>query len=197
MIPVLARFFRDESGGTAAEFAVVALVAIGLTLGVIDMGRFAWELNSAKAATRAGARLAVVSTMVSQTYANYDATAHGYYAGEAMPANPSGLGGNVDTCTSTACSLGGRNAAPFNAIVAEMQGYFSHVTPQNVVVEYRHVGLGIAGNPYAPDIEPIVTVRIQNLTFSPGVLQIFGMAPFLLPSMSTSLSGENLGVIPS
>jgi len=192
MIGLLRRFARDETGATAAEFALVAIVFIGTTLGVIDTGRFASEINSAKAATRAGARIAVVSPMVSQTYASYDGITHNYYAGQTIPDPAAGLGA-VDVCTSTSCSLGGRDAAAFTTIYTAMQKYYTHLLPQNVVVEYRNVGIGTVGNPYAPDVEPLVTVRIQNMTFSPGVLQIFGMAPFLLPSMATSLSGEDLG----
>jgi hypothetical protein len=194
------QFIRDERGAAAAEFAIVALIAIALIVGVIDMGRFAYELNSAKAATRAGARTAVVNAMVSQTYANYDAIADSvvggnstYYAGERLPSTlPVGLAGALDTCTSTACSLGGRNATAFTTIVTAMQGYYGRIQPANVVVEYRYAGVGVAGTPDAPDVSPLVTVKIQNMTFAPGVLQVFGMAPFLLPSMATTLSGEDL-----
>jgi Flp pilus assembly protein TadG len=193
----LRSFLRDETGATAAEFAVVALIAIALTLSVIDMGRFAWEINSAKAATRAGARVAVVTEAVSQSFADYDAVSDGYFAGQDM-SDPPPAGANppqTDVCTSSSCSSGGApDATAFNKIVAEMQAYYGRIQPANVVVEYRNVGIGVAGNPYAPDVEPLVTVRLQNITFSPGVLQAFGMAPFLLPSMATSLSGENLGV---
>jgi Flp pilus assembly protein TadG len=204
----LRSFIRDETGATAAEFAVVALIAIALTLGVIDMGRFAWEINSAKAATRAGARVAVVTSAVSEAFADYDAVSDGYFAGQDM-SDPPPAGADppqTDICTSSAGSSGGApDSTAFNTIVAEMQGYYGRIQPENVVVEYRNVGIGVAGNPYAPDIEPLVTVRLAGngdapavpLTFSPGVLQIFGMAPFLLPNMATSLSGENLGVAPS
>ena len=54
------------------------------------------------------------------------------------------------------------------------------------------VGIGKVGNPYAPDMEPLVSVSVANLTFTSVALQIFGVAPFNLPTMTSTLSGESL-----
>jgi len=73
-----------------------------------------------------------------------------------------------------------------------MQGFYGRIQPENVIVEYRPVGLGFAGNPYGPDVEPLVTVRITGVQFAPGILQAFGVAPFTMPAVASSLSGEDL-----
>jgi Flp pilus assembly protein TadG len=192
-------FLRDQTGASAAEFALVALAFIVAMLAIMEFGRLAWELNSAKAATRAGARFAVVSPMVSETYADYDGLDHTYVDSNGNTQNY-GNGQAIkadalakDTCTESGCTGGSANTAAFDAVVTYMHSYFGRVTPGNVVIEYENTGLGVAGLPDMPDLQPLVTVRIQNMTYSPGVLQIFGVAPFLLPDVATTLSGEDLG----
>lgn len=54
-----ARF--TQSGTTAVEFALVAILLITLMLGMLQFGWILYMFNSAAEATRAGARLAVVS----------------------------------------------------------------------------------------------------------------------------------------
>lgn len=51
----------SQRGTTAVEFALIATVAISLMLGVLQFGWILFTFNSAAEATRAGARLAVVS----------------------------------------------------------------------------------------------------------------------------------------
>lgn len=198
----LRRFRADQSGSTAVEFAMVALLFIGLMLGTIDMARLMWELNSAKAATRAAVRLAAVSEPAAATFVDYDATtALSLNPGDPVPAAGAG-GPDTITCTSGGCSEGDLNNTTFNSLVTVMQAYYGRVEPENVVVRYEPVGLGFAGNPYGPDVEPLVTVRLCNaadsalgctpIAFSPGILQAFGFDPFNMPVVASSLSGEDL-----
>lgn len=188
----LRNYLTDDTGAAAAEFALVSIIFLSLMLGVIDMARLMWELNSAKAATRAAARLAVVSAPAAQTLVNYDAmTALGLAAGQQVPSTENG-GPPTITCSSTSCSSGSLNTTSFNAIVAVMQGHYGRIQAANVQVEYRPVGLGFAGNPYGPDVEPLVTVRITGVQFAPGILQAFGVQPFNMPAVASSLSGEDL-----
>jgi Flp pilus assembly pilin Flp len=185
---ILRAFARDRRGAASAEFALVSMAFIAAMLSIIDASRLAWELNSAKAATRAGARFAAVSPMVSTKLATYSGVDSGIGNGEPIPPNAAL---NV-SCTSSSCSSGGADAAAFAAIVARMQGYYGRVQPANVVVEYEHVGLGVSGTPNAPDVQPLVTVRLTGLTFAPGMLQVFGIAPFNLPPVASTFSGEDL-----
>lgn len=188
----LRSYLADERGAAAAEFALVSVLFLSLMLGSIDMARLLWELNSAKAATRAAARLAVVSQPAAGVLVDYNAvTTLGLAAGDTVPSTENG-GPPTVTCTSSSCTTGSLNTTSFNAIVARMQGYYGRIQPENVIVEYRPIGLGFAGNPYGPDVEPLVTVRITGVQFAPGILQAFGLDPFNMPAVASSLSGEDL-----
>lgn len=190
--PSLRRYLADDEGATGVEFALVSLIFLSLVMGTIDIARLLWELNSAKAATRAAARLAVVSAPAAQDFVNYDATvALSLAPGDPVPSTENG-GPDPITCTSTGCTEGNLNTTSFNAIVARMQDFYGRIQPANVEIEYQPVGLGFAGNPYGPDVEPLVTVRITGLQFAPGILQAFGIQPFDMPAVASSLSGEDL-----
>lgn len=193
----LAAFLRDQAGAVAVEFAMVSILFLGLMVGAIDMSRMLWEVNAAKAATRAAVRLAAVSPPAAQELVNFDAvTAIGLVAGTPVAADDVA----TYTCTSDGCVCSGAgacgstalNTTAFNAIVDIMQAYYGRIEPENVVVEYRPVGFGFAGNPYGPDVEPLVTVRVRDIQLSAGVLQAFGLAPFDMPPVPSSLSGEDL-----
>ena len=74
-----------------------------------------------------------------------------------------------------------------------MRTIYPKVQAANVSVEYRHVGIGVAGNPYAPDVEPLITVRTTGLTFRPGSLRIVGVTSLPIPAAASTMSGEDLG----
>jgi Flp pilus assembly protein TadG len=186
--PSFVGFIHNQQGAAAAEFALLALLFITMMLGIIDMARYAWEFNSAKAGTRAAARLAIVTSPVVNELVNYDAvTALGLPGGSSVPV------GSVPTytCTSGGCGAGTLNATRFNTIVARVQDFYPQAQAANVVIRYEHEGLGVAGNPYGPDVEPLVTVSLTGLTFQPVSLQIFGVN-FSIPAVSSTFSGEDL-----
>lgn len=199
------RFLADQTGAAAAEFAMVSILFLGLMVGTVDMSRLLWEVSSCKAATRAAARYAVVHPPASADLAGFDAvTTLGLYAGDSVPASAVA----IHTCTSTGCTCSGSGYcgtttlnSTFTAVVTLMQGYYAGIQPENVVIVYTPVGLGLAGNPYGPDVEPLVTVRLCQasdgdgctpMEFAPGVLQAFGISPFDVPPVASSLSGEDL-----
>jgi len=180
---------REEHGSTAAEFGLICLVFISMILGVIDMGRLAWRINTAKAATREAVRYAVVNPMISTYMATYDG-AGTLGAGSIVPNMTFTCSGATSSCTGPGGS--GFDTTTFNAMLAKMQAYDGDIDAANVVVTYRQVGLGVVGNPYGPDMDPLVTVSLTGLTFQSAALQIFGVAPFSLPDMASTLSGESL-----
>lgn len=186
----LSRLARDQRGTTAVEFGLVCLVFVSMLLGVIDMGRLAWRINTAKAATREGVRLAVVSPMISTYMANYDGVSQGIAGGGVVSDMAFVCSGAGSSCAGPGDA--GFDTTTFNAVLAKMQAYDGDIAAANVVITYRHVGLGKVGNPYAPDMEPLVTVSLTGMTFQSAALQIFGVQPFTLPAMASTLSGESL-----
>lgn len=185
-------FLKDERASTAAEFGLVSVFFIGMMLGVIDMARLAYEVNSAKAAARQGARVAVVSLPAVSQLVDFDAvSACSIPGGQPIPAD--GTCVPDYTCTSTSCTNSGTLVpANFTKVVNAMRGYYGRVQAANVVIKYQHRGLGTAGF-IGSDIEPLITVRLVNLTFQPISLQIFGVAPIPIPSVATTLTAESLG----
>ena len=202
------RLIRDERGISCVEFVIVATVFFMLIFGIVDFSRAMWEWNAAAKATQFGARYAVVSDIVSIDYRDFSGLSVGLKAGDDMPLKDSG--GN-DMIAPIFCSdsdpgaglaigcgtsLGGlaaakANAVAFLAIVTMMQRHYDRVEAHNVVIEYRHIGLGFAGNPVGPDVDPLVTVKLRDMEFNfitPGLAGIFTLN---LPDFAASLTGED------
>ncbi len=185
------KMMRCERAASAAEFALVAPLLITFLLGTIDVGRFMWELNLAEKATQMGARYAVVSDPV-DGLVNVD-----FVDGYSVPGGdvvPTGVFENTECdnseCTATGSASGDSEHDPdaFDAIVTWMQRFDPNVQAANVVVSYRNVGLGYSGNPTGPDVSPLTTVELRNLTFAPLIL--FG-GTFTLPPIKASLTLED------
>lgn len=192
------RLASDRTAATAAEFAMVVPLLILFIFGIIDVGRMMWQWNEAEKATQMGARFAVVTTPVPTGLATFDfTTISGVQQG--APINSTMFPGV--TCTGTASTAActckascpfptTANAAAFNNIVARMNVIDAQIMPANVVVDYDPAGLGFAGNPYGPDVAPIITVSLRNMQFQPFLGQIFG-ATMNMPGFAASLTMED------
>ena len=194
---------RDQSGSTAAEFALTLPLLLLLLFGIIDVGRWIWTYNEAEKATQMGARFAIVANGVSGSagsltgiYTSYVGTS-GLTQGDVIPASAFGK----VTCTSSGCSctttpcpaLGTANTTAFTNIVNRMKMFLPSLTAANVTVEYSSSGLGYAGSPVLPDLSPLVTVKIGTptaLQFRP--LTILAIKPVSMPAFTTTLSAEDL-----
>jgi hypothetical protein len=192
--------FVNRSGASAAEFALVLPLLLIMLFGVIDGGRFLWEVNRAEKATQVGARVAVVTDVLDGGLANhsYLGDTSGGAAltqGDVIPAaalgqlvcNDSGC-----TCASGACptvSLPGDYATRFGRIVARMTQMKPDIAATNVTVAYRGSGLGYAGDPNGMDVAPLVTVELNGLQFRP--LTGFMLATVDLPAFRTTLTAED------
>ncbi len=198
---VLRRLARDERGISATEFVIVASVFFMLCFGIVDFSRAMWQWNAAAKATHWGVRYAVVNDMVSIKLATFSGVLAGVNAGESIPAaivqDPGSLGTDTFVCTNTGCN---GNADPdddfdvgaFGLIVAQMQAIYDKIQPENVIVEYRHIGLGFAGDPLGPDLHPAVTVRLVGMQFvfiTPGLAGILNIA---MPDFAATMTGEDL-----
>jgi hypothetical protein len=155
-----------------------------LLFGIIDAGRFMWELNRAEKAAQMGVRYAVVSDPVASVVGADFVNDYNIPGGDSVPVGTF----NAAVCTSASCTVtgsasGGLNGIAFSQVVAWMQNFYPAIQEANVWVTYQNVGLGYAGDPTGPDVSPLTTVELRNLTFSPMVL--FGGTVNLPPIKAT------------
>ncbi len=59
----LSRLRRDQRGVAAIEFAMIAPIFFGLLVGIIDVGRYMWTLNTIQYAIDQGVRAGVVQQL--------------------------------------------------------------------------------------------------------------------------------------
>lgn len=192
-------FLGDRRGISSVEFALVCTVFFVFVFGIVDFTRAMWEWNAAAKATQVGVRYAVVNDMVSTSLANLKLVGvGGLQAGDAVPIGTAGTT-NVITCTKsggTGTCTGAADPSAFDdtaftAIVTRMQSIYSDVTEENVVVEYRHVGLGFVGNPLGSDVDPAVTVRLTGLVFDFVTPGLSGIVSINMPDFAATLTGED------
>jgi Flp pilus assembly pilin Flp len=195
-LPLLARhFWRDRSGASAAEFALVLPLLILFLLGTIDVGRLMWTWNRAEKATQMGVRLAVVTDPVANGLKTYSYSVDDTVPqGDVVP--PDKFGGIA--CTSTSCTCVSNcpfgtthDATAFNLILDQMDNFMAEITAPSVVIDYSYSGLGFAGDPNGPDVAPLVTVSLTGVQFSP--IFLFGAVTLNLPAFSATLTMEGGG----
>jgi hypothetical protein len=182
------RFLRDARAASTAEFALVLPLLLIFMFGIIDVGRLMWTWNRAEKATQMGARFAVVTNMVPATLATQNfALSNGVPGGSPVPTSAF----SSTSCDDAGCSGGwGYDSNAFSAIVTRMRLIMPNITAANVIVDYENVGLGYAGDPNGPDVAPLVTVRLRNMTFRPITLIVFN-GNFNLPDFRTALTLED------
>jgi hypothetical protein len=196
------------SGAGAAEFALVLPLFMVFLFGIIDGARFVWETNKAEKATQVGARVAVVTNVLSsglrdEDYAGQTAGGITIGAGDKIPAEALGS----VKCTSTGCacetapcpsSLGTLDSATFNdVLVARMRQIHPAIQPENVEVRYSGSGFGFAGTASTGgggateqmEISPLVTVTLVGLEFRPITSLLF--ASIAMPAFATTLIAED------
>ena len=186
---MLKRFMENQSGASAAEFAVVLMLLMVLTFAVMDMGYALWQWNNAEKATQFGARLAAVSTPIAPGLATYECGTTATTAGQ-----PCSQGGNKFTsvtCTNTACTGSfGFSQVEADRLLARMQRIFPRLQGTNVVVEYQDLQLAFDGRG-----SPVgsVTVRLVGLTFDFIILDaLIGMNQISMPEFTTTYTTEDL-----
>ncbi|SKB88045.1 TadE/TadG family type IV pilus assembly protein [Sphingopyxis flava] len=191
----LGRAVRDARGASAAEFALILPIFLLFFFGLIDAGRFLYEVNRGEKATQIGARMAVVTDPIAQSLmgASYVGASVGgstLSQGDRIPAAAFGsLVCNQTSCTGTEPHPGTtQNDAAFQNLLSRMQQIMPAIEADNLVIEYRGSGLGYAGNPNGMDISPLVTVRLTGMNFSPILL--FG-GNIDLPDFSYTLTMED------
>jgi len=191
----LRALLRDTRGGPAAEFALVLPLILLFLFGIIDVGRYVWEVNRAEKATQTGARWAAVTDMIPSGLATFSFATTGTLVPAGTPV-PASLFPKV-TCTSascicaSSCAFGpGYSGTAFTNLVTRMDDIKADIKAANVIVEYSHSGLGFAGDPNGSDVAPLITVRLQNMKFVPLTLILFN-GSIDLPDFSYSLTMED------
>ena len=188
----------DRRGASAAEFALVLPLLILFLFGIIDGGRLLWEVNKAEKATQVGARVAVVTNVLSsglrdESYLGVG----GLTQGDNIPASAfgkmtcsnAGCCVSAGQCTGTYPAVGTFDSSTFSLIVQRMRFMKPDIAASNVSVSYRGSGLGYAGDPNGMDVSPLVTVELSGVQFRPLVL--LGAVPFTLPAFRTTLTAED------
>ncbi|WP_427969711.1 TadE/TadG family type IV pilus assembly protein [Altererythrobacter sp.] len=200
MTVTITRMFKDESG-LAAEFALVLPLLLLLVLGTFDVGIYAWRLNQAEKATQIGARWVAVTDPLATEIAttSYVNTSVGGVLIEQGDRIPVGALGKITctssgcTCTTSPCPGTTYDSAAFGRLSARMKQILPSIQDSNIVVEYSGSGLGYAGDPNGPDIAPLITVRLQNMTYNSVVLSPIGSVG--LPDFAYSLTAEDLSCV--
>jgi hypothetical protein len=192
----LSRLWKNRSAAVGAEFALVVPLLVLFLLGIIDVGRLMYTWNRAEKATQMGVRYAAATDMVSDGLATYD-----FYSSSGIPRGntiPQSQFGGA-TCTSSGCScnagatcppMGTFSTAAFDNLVARMHAMMPEIQAANVQVEYGYSGLGYAGDPFGPDMDPLITVRLVNMSFQPTLGYLFG-GTITLPAFASTLSTED------
>ena len=208
MIGRAKHFSSNNDGASAAEFALVLPIMLLFLFGIIDVGRLMWTWNQAEKATQMGVRYAVVTTMIPPGLASHSFSVNGgLIQGAVIPR--SSFGGAIcelenkslaTSALSCKCMTGetcpdlgkptNTTTAPFSNIVTRMKAIYPTIAKNNVVVEYGYSGLGYAGDPFGPDVAPLITVSLRNITFTPILLQVFG-GSITLPDFRASLTMED------
>ena len=198
MRKVLSPFTRDNKGSTAAEFGLVLPLLILLLLGVVDVGRLLYTWNEAEKATQMGARFAVVTNPIAGDLVSHDFTGDGLSPGDtvstAIFSHLECVNGKCQNCSGSVCSNFtngyGYNATAFTNLVQQMASFFPAVKAANVQIDYDNAGLGYVSDPNAPNVAAFVTVRLKNLTFTPGLFKLLGTS-ITLPDFKTTLTMED------
>ena len=187
----LRALFRSNRGASAAEFALVLPLLLLLLFGIIDSGRYVWNVNRAEKAAQMGARMAVVTNFVSSAVdADYvGQCSPALQAGDPIPATCFSQITCSRTSTNATCTSGTPNTVAFNQILARMRLFMPEIQPSNLQIIYSPSGLGYAGDPTGPDIAPLVTVRLSGVPFRPVMLLALGNIG--LPEVRTSLTIED------
>jgi len=204
----LLRRLRNRNDGAAmVEFSIVVGLLLTLTSGLVEFGMIFHQWNSASKAAQLGARLAAVSSPVASDLSNLTGMESG-----ALPGDPFPFFERICSGATTSCGGGSYDGAAMNTLVfgrgdaacqtvgtdnfPGMCDVFPRIQASNVIVTYRHTGLGFAGRPGGP--VPTVTVELTGLTFDFVFLDdLLGLGPIQLPNVRTTVTGEDLSTLGS
>jgi len=206
-VSALGAFLRDRRGASAAEFALILPLFLLFLLGIIDLGRYAWEFNQAEKATQIGARWAVATDTIpggttSTGLQNYSFAVSGAIPQGTVVNSTAFPGVYCETASGTlgctckgTCgfSVAATDASATTAwtnLVTRMSQIYPGIGADDVRIDYDWSGIGFSGDPNGPDVAPLVTVSLRDMTFEPMFLGALGIT-FPIPVASYSLTMED------
>lgn len=203
MAPFISGFSRDTGGAAAVEFALVASLVLGASLGAVEFSYLFFQWNSASKAVQLGARLAAVSDPVSSDLKSLTGLGSGVEPGDPMPYFERVCDGQTQSCSNGGTydpqamntlvyGLGGTGCQEVQTeAFPGMCDIFPQISAQNVIVKYVHTGLGFAGRPGGP--VPTIVVELKGLSFEFVMVDdLLGLADIELPPFRTTITGEDL-----
>jgi hypothetical protein len=203
----LKRLRDDTEGAAFLEFTVFAMFFFTFLFGVIEFTLAYYQWNAGTKAVQLGARLAAVSSPVSDELAVASWDLADYAPGEIVDVDD----GFTIVCTGAeggSCSSGDYNADAMNTLVfgrgnsscAEatapnfgMCHLFSRVKPEHVKVTYTYTGMGYAGRPGGP----VPTIRVELVDIPMQFIffdALFGLNDYNIPGLASTMSGEDLSL---
>lgn len=194
------RFATASRGTTSVEFSLVATLFMLLLLGVAEFSLAFWQWNAASKAAQLGARLAAVSDPVAAELTSMTGLAADVNPGDPMPHYAVECRGQTQSCSvgdyddvAMATIVYGRGNASCPVApqpYPPMCQLFARVTPENIVISYEHTGLGFAGRPGGP--VPTITLRLEDVAYDFILLNRLLGAGMIMPSFTTTVTGESL-----
>lgn len=196
MTRLACKLLHNRRGASSGEFALVLPLLVILLFGIIDMGRFFYQLNRSEKATQMGARMAIVTSPVSPDLLEASFIGGGVDAGDLIPATALG----TVKCTSTACTCetppcpsglpGAVDGAAFNVIAARMAQMNPLIQPEDITIRYSGSGFGYAdADDETMDVQPLVTVSVDDMKFN--FLALLGIAEVTMPEARATLTAED------
>ena len=204
MLAKLRGLGRASEGAVMVEFSIVILLLLTVTCGMVDFSMALYQFNNASKAVELGGRLAATSDPVAGPNASpsYFSTLAPRSAFNIVcsGATAACTGGGTYDATAMKNIVYGRGKTACGAVaagqLAAMCDVYPGITPSNVIVTYRQSayassGLGYAGRTGGP--VPTITVEVTGLPFDFVFLNhLLGLSTLTMPSMKTTITGEDL-----
>ncbi|WP_084419691.1 TadE/TadG family type IV pilus assembly protein [Henriciella litoralis] len=190
------RDLRKTDGAVAVEFALVGTVVIFVLIVLVELMAAFFQWNTGQRAVRAGARLAAVSTPVSQDIKTKEWAEIGAYVPDysrvCSGKTKSCSVGNYDSAAMARLIYGADNSCAPEPL-RERRGMcdiFPLIEEKYVTVEYTSSLNEVYGAPGG--LQPIVTVRLEGVPLSYGIISGSGWMFVDLPDISATVIGQDL-----
>lgn len=161
------RFWAESSGLALTEMLLVFPIFIFVVGAMIEFGTMMFQWNQTVKAMQLGARLAAVSSPLT------DISALNIYTTAVAPGDPAPLEGVSVSCGAgtTACDAtelarlltGGDGCGDLSTGVSGICDVAPFIGAENLRITYYRSGLGYVGRPFGPVVS--ITLEVRNLNF--------------------------------